>query len=215
MKLNKILSVLAIGFFCFFVKAQEKLTYGIQGGINYSSLRFEDVRTTKHDAELNYFIGISSRIHLRTNMFLDIEVNYDRKKVSVYLEEVIINSLSYGGGFRIFDIYEFITLPVMLRYEFGKKKIFFVKGGPFLGYFLSAKERINNGELSMDLSQYFSDFDFGFSIGIGKVFSLGNSNKLNLELRNNLGITSIQGHPESQYTKTNSLNIVLGWIFIH
>ncbi|PQB03254.1 hypothetical protein BST83_18265 [Polaribacter filamentus] len=60
-------------------------------------------------------------------------------------------------------MYEFITLPVMLRYEIGKINFFYVKGGPFLGCFLTAKEKINDGDLSQDLSEYFTDFDFGFS----------------------------------------------------
>jgi hypothetical protein len=111
-------------------------------------------------------------------------------------------------------MYEFITLPVMLRYEIGKINFFYVKGGPFLGCFLTAKEKINDGDLSQDLSEYFTDFDFGFSVGIGKIVSLNGSNKLMLELRNNIGLTNVDSDPKSQYTKSNSLNFILGWNFV-
>jgi hypothetical protein len=194
--------------------AQEKLTFGIQGGVNYSSLRFEDDGITEHDSEIGYLLGISTNLYLGKKLYLDVEVNYERKKVSVYVPEIIINSVSFGGDFRNFDIYEYITLPVMLRYQIGEINSFYVKGGPFLGCLLTAKEKINDGDLSQDLSEYFTDFEFGLSVGIGKIFSLDNSNKLMLELRNNIGLTTIDSDPRSQSTKTNSLNFIVGWEFV-
>jgi hypothetical protein len=213
MKLNKLLLILIIVFYSIFTKGQEKLTFGIHGGINYSSLRFEDNEISEHDSELSYLIGLSTKFYLKEKLYLDIELNYERKKVSVYVDEFTYGN-SFGGDFRVFDIYEFLTLPIMLRYEIGEANPFFVKGGPFLGYFLTAKERVNKGKLSQDLSQYFTDFDFGFSIGIGKTFSMGNSNKLVLELRNNLGLTPVNSDSRSQYIKTNSLNFIVGCNFV-
>ena len=214
MKLNKLFLSLILSVATVFIYAQEKLTFSIQGGVNYSSLRFEDDRITDHDSEVGYLFGMSSNFYLGKKLYLDIEVNYERKKVSVYVSKIFINSVSFGGDFRNFDIYEFITLPVMLRCEIGEINSFYVKGGPFLGYLLTAKEKINDGDLSQNLSEYFTDFDFGFSIGIGKIFSLDSSNKLMLELRNNIGLTNINNDPRSQYTKTNSLNFIVAWNFV-
>jgi len=214
LKLNKLFLSLILSVASVFIYAQEKLTFSIQGGVNYSSLRFEDDRITDHDSEVGYLFGMSSNFYLGKKLYLDIEVNYERKKVSVYVSKIFINSVSFGGDFRNFDIYEFITLPVMLRYEIGEINSFYVKGGPFLGHLLTAKEKINYGDLSQNLSEYFTDFDFGFSIGIGKIFSLNSSNKLMLELRNNIGLTNINNDPRSQYTKTNSLNFIVAWNFV-
>jgi hypothetical protein len=214
LKLNKLFLSLILSVATVFIYAQEKLTFSIQGGVNYSSLRFEDDRITDHDSEVGYLFGMSSNFYLGKKLYLDIEVNYERKKVSVYVSKIFINSVSFGGDFRNFDIYEFITLPVMLRYEIGEINSFYVKGGPFLGCLLTAKEKINDGDLSQNLSEYFTDFDFGFSIGIGKIFSLDSSNKLMLELRNNIGLTNINNDPRSQYTKTNSLNFIVAWNFV-
>ena len=214
MKLHKLFFSYTFIFFSFFANAQDKLTFNIHGGVNYSSLRFEDNTISKHDSEVSYLLGISSSFYFFNKIYLDIEINYDRKMASVYVPELIINSVSFGGDFRNYDIYEFLTLPIMLRYEIGNINSFFVKGGPYLGYLLTAKERINKGDLSQNLSEYFTSYDFGLSIGVGKTFSLGNSNKLVLELRNNLGLTSIDSDPKSKYTKTNSLNFIVGWNFV-
>ena len=204
MRLHKLFLSSAFIFFSFFINAQDKLTFNIHGGVNYSSLRFEDNRISKHNSEVNYLLGLSSSFYLKKKIYLDIEVNYERKMVSVYVPEIIINSVSFGGNFRVYDIYEFLTLPIMLRYEIGNINSFYVKGGLFLGYFLTAKERINKGKLSQDLSKYFTGYDFGLSIGAGKTFSLGNSNKLILELRNNLGLTNIDTQ-----TSSDTFNAVL------
>ncbi|MDP5107160.1 MAG: PorT family protein, partial [Polaribacter sp.] len=134
MKFTKLVIILGFIFASIFMNGQEKLTFGFQGGVNYSSLRFEDDRIFDHDSEIGYLFGISTNLYLGKKISLDVELNYERKKVSVYVPELFINSVSFGGDFRNFDIYEFITLPIMVRYQIGNENSFYVKGGPFLGY---------------------------------------------------------------------------------
>lgn len=214
LKFNTLFLTLLLSVAPIFMYGQEKFTFGIQGGVNYSSLRFEDDRIFDHDSEIGYLFGISTNLYIKKKLSLDVELNYERKKVSVYVPELFINSVSFGGDFRNFDIYEYITLPVMLRYEIGNVNSFYIKGGPFLGCLLTAKEKINDGDLSQDLSKYFTDFDFGLSVGIGKIVTLNSTNTLVLEVRNNIGLTSIDSDPRSQSTKTNSLNFIVGWNFV-
>lgn len=214
MNLNKLFFFTIIFSTFISVNAQDKISLGINGGLNYSSLRFENDNISRHDSELGYLIGISSSFYLKERLYLDVELNYERKKVSVYLEEIIINSISFGGGFRIFDVYEFLTLPIFLKYEVAKTNALYIKGGPFFGYFLTAKERVNKGNLSQNLSEYFTNFDFGIALGIGKEIHLNNSNKLILELRNYLGLSNINSDSKSKFTKTNSINLIVGWKFV-
>ena len=214
MQINKFLLFLLIGAYSCIIKAQENVLLGIHTGVNYSSLRFEDNRTSEHDSEISYLIGVSAEFYISKKLYLDIELNYERDKVSVYIDEIIINAVSYGGNYRNYDIYEFLSLPIMLKYEIGDKNPFYLKGGPYLGYLLSAKERINKGRLSKDLSVLFTDFDFGLSIGVGKVFDIGTSHTLVLELRNNLGLTNINSDARGTYIKTNSINLIVGFNFV-
>lgn len=211
MKFNNLFSTLILVLLCNCIYAQKRVTFGIQGGVNYSSLRFQNEKISEHDSEISYLLGVSTNFYLNDKLSLDLELNYDRKVVSVFVDELIINSISYGGNYRVFDMYEFLTLPIMLKYKLGDYNPYYLKGGAFIGCFLTAKERINKGELSNDLSKFFTDFDFGFSLAIGKQFSINKSNKLFIELRNNLGITNIDNDPKSQYTKTNSMNFIVGW----
>ena len=214
MQINKFLLFLLIGAYSCIIKAQENVLLGIHTGVNYSSLRFEDNRTSENDSEISYLIGVSAEFYISKKLYLDIELNYERDKVSVYIDEIIINSVSYGGNYRNYDIYEFLSLPIMLKYEIGDKNPFYLKGGPYLGYLLSAKERINKGRLSKDVSVLFTDFDFGLSIGVGKVFNIGTSHTLVLELRNNLGLTNINSDARGTYIKTNSINLIVGFSFV-
>ncbi|MHC9088671.1 porin family protein [Tenacibaculum sp. IMCC1] len=210
MRFNKLLFSFFIGVFTLSSYSQRQVKLGLSGGGNYSSLRFQDSSITEHDSEVGYLFGIATNIQLKNELSLQIELNYERKVVSVFSPEFEINGVKINS-FRNYDLYDFMTLPVLLRYEVGEKSPFYINGGVFLGYLLSARERVNDGDLSEDLSEYFTDFDLGLSIGVGKIFLLDNSNELFVELRNNLGLTNIDSDPNGQYQKTNSLSFILGW----
>ena len=74
MKLNKLFLSLILSVATVFIYAQEKLTFSIQGGVNYSSLRFEDDRITDHDSEVGYLFGMSSNFYLGKKLYLDIKL---------------------------------------------------------------------------------------------------------------------------------------------
>lgn len=212
MKLRELKLTLIGGFLSLSIFSQQnKIKLSVNAGVNYSSLRFEDTRVHEHDSEIGYLMGIGGQFYFNEKLSIKTELNYEREIVSVFSPETVINGVKYGN-YRIYDVYEFLNLPVLLQYEFGNKNPFYINGGAFLGYFLRARERINKRELSDDLSKYFGNFDFGIVVSVGKEFLLSNSNKLILELRNNLGLINIDG--DHTYTKTNSFNFIVGWVFV-
>ncbi|WP_299622769.1 porin family protein [uncultured Tenacibaculum sp.] len=210
MKLIKLLTTVLLCFSILSVFSQKRFSLGIQAGPNYSNLRFENESVIEHDYEFGYFLGLSANYRLKKRLSIRTELNYDRKVASVSFPGVVIGNDVFPAG-KIEDVYEFITLPVLLKYEFSDKNPFFINGGVFLGYFLRARESTNGRELSEDLSYFFANYDFGFSIGVGKTFSINDSNNLTVELRNHLGVVNIEA--DSEYTKTNSFSLILGWNF--
>ena len=71
--------------------------------------------------------------------------------------------------------FEYLTLPVLARLNFGSKAKFFINAGPYFGYL------INNNWID-------SRFDFGLSTGLGGQIDLNEKLNLSLELRNSLNL---------------------------
>nr|WP_298988899.1 porin family protein [uncultured Polaribacter sp.] len=193
---------------------QEKFSYGVQTGLNYSSLRFSNENISEHNSEFGYTLGISTHYKIKNNLFFDAELNYDRKIVSVDVPRTVINNMVIvANDFTNYDTYEFISIPLSVRYNFSKNSKYYLRGGIFLNYFFRARERINQDKPSDDLSRYFENFDFGLILGLGRIFKLDSNNEIFIELRNSLGLIDIDKLSDPETTKTNSLNLFIGYRF--
>ncbi|TCI84496.1 porin family protein [Tenacibaculum sp. M341] len=214
MKTKKIAKLLFISILFFNkINAQKRITFGVHGGLNYSSLRekeaFPDSENLKN-SEFSFITGISSNYYFSNNLSLKVELNYESKKDSRNIPSSIQqNFFSYKNSKTITNA-SFITLPILLKYEFGNSKNpFFINGGTFLGYLIKLEDTFPD-ETTADFTDRMTNFDFGVSLGVGKKFSMDTKNNLIIEIRDNLGLTSISKFVSY---KTNSLNLIIGWEF--
>ncbi len=215
MKLTKALFIVLVSLLTNSIYAQKKITFGINTGLNYSSIReSNDIiipNENTDDSGFAFLFGLVSNYYLSGNLSLKAELNYESKRESFEIKafQSEIDPIFIEEGNKIKTNYQFITLPILLKYEFGNSNPFFINGGPFLGYLISAKETFPNNEI-IEFSERMTNFDFGLSFGVGKMISLNDKNNLIIELRNNLGLTSISKFVSA---KTNSLNLIVGWNF--
>ena len=204
--------VLVLLFACKISFSQVKKVFGINVGVNYSSLRWEGDEFG-YESEVGFLTGIKFAFYLKEKLSIKAELNYEKKTVARKLPI----SVSNGGGFLFSSEVEYrfkhdyLVLPVLMQYDFGKKNPFYVNLGPNLGYILNIERSIDGIEGSEDITPFFNSFELGFSAGVGKTFSIDKYNVLFVEIRNNLGLTSIS---DGSSIKTNSLNLTLGWNFI-
>ncbi|MDR6967770.1 hypothetical protein J2X31_001782 [Flavobacterium arsenatis] len=101
--------------------------------------------------------------------------------------------------------YQYFTIPLLLKYNFGKSKSFFSNAGVFFGPRGKDKKTTkitntttgysyevqSNGNYNFPLEGSISGPDYGFSLGVGKVFKLSSELNLSIELRNNLGLANL------------------------
>jgi hypothetical protein len=191
--------------------SQVRKVFGINAGVNYSSLRWEGDEFG-YESEVGFLTGVKFSYYVQDRLSLKVELNYERKVVARKLPISVSN-----GGVFLFSSeveyrfkHDYLVLPVLMQYDFGKKNPFYVNLGPNLGYILNVDRSIDGVEGSEDITPFFNSFELGFSAGIGKTFSMDKYNVLFVEIRNNLGLTSIS---DGSSIKTNSLNFILGWNF--
>ncbi len=151
--------------------------------------------------------------YLKENLSIKTNLNYERKS---------FNTQNFGTdefGFvnnevEITTNFDYLSFPILVKYEFGNSKKFFVNSGPFLGFLLSTKSKAD-GFPDSDSTSLNKKLDLGISFGIGKKFNLNDKNNLNIEIRENLGLINISDVEviDNGTIKTNSLNLILTWDF--
>jgi len=182
MKLRNLIYIFSI-FFYSFVNAQERI--GILGGIGLSSY-------TGKDFPKNYIpnLGVAAGFFLEgiiTKPFsVVVEANIEQKGVKYWYEPIPLTEIKINSKLN------YISVPILIKSEFGKRLVYFVYGGTVLSYMFShtySGYASENG-LTVSWEPYFDysfvKFDTGLTIGVGMIF-----NEIFLDLRYVHGMKNI------------------------
>ena len=161
-----------------------------------------DIKTS-----INSVVGVRFEYSFTKWFSYNIGLLYDRKgyNYEYYLTDVdgVFNNQYITGRVQ----YNYLTLPITTRFKLGNKhKLVHTIGG--YGSYL-----INTYHLSTfgkdDNKSGTNIFDLGLVFGLGGEFILNDKLKLNVEVRNNLGLNNIYYGSENK-TLNNSLMIIMG-----
>jgi hypothetical protein len=146
--------------------------------------------------------NIDKRIALRTNL------TYERKgginRNNFYYDVNLIKNSSINFNF------DYLTLPILVRFSFGKRVKYFINTGPYFGYLLSqtfVTKGDNFNTFTNDYTAATNKFDVGISFGTGIQYPIKEKIYLSSEIRGNLGLYNTI---PSGDTKVNSVNLLLG-----
>ncbi|WP_291110509.1 porin family protein [Flavobacterium sp. UBA6195] len=205
-------------FICFplILVAQDKIKFGVNGGLNYASLRGNDLAEDLAPG-ISYLVGVSAEFFLKENLSISANLNYENKTAKDNGNVYLIDEYGFPTMIKSDSksIYNYLVLPVYVNYYFGKKDDFYVNGGLFLGYLLNSKFSSKNSDNDTDTTDMNKKIDAGLVFGFGKVFQLNDKNNLKLEIRENLGMLNTSDFDvyNDGTIKTNSLNLILNWNF--
>ena len=221
-----LIAALSFTFFTFFQNS--KIKFGFQAGLNYSNFRSYDIPSSFNQmysespafaflGSVNVEFGISDKISLK------LELNYERK--SQKADNIIELRQNFDDPSQIYKFttkknYDYLIIPILLKYNFKDKNSFFLNGGPFIGYLLKSKltnnldaPEFNTSDL--DTTNDNKKTDYGISLGFGKNFDLKNNKSISIEIRENLGLadTSKVEYWNGKNLRTNSINFLIGFSF--
>lgn len=191
--------------------AQSKVRYGINGALTYSSFS-GNPQIEDFNAGFDFLAGFTFEYQIKDRLSLVAAINYDRKSASESLyTEIIENPDDPGfyGDIKITFRNQFISLPILVKYDFGPKNSFYIHGGPFVSYVL--KSELSNDYDNATIEGSIKGLDYGLVFGFGKTFKLKSTNEITVEIRENLGLADISAG--NRAIKTNSLNLVCGYSF--
>ena len=206
-----ILIISAISF------GQSKVKLGVNGGLNYSSLRGNDLTEDLIKPGFSYLAGFSFEYFIKDNLSINSNLNFEQKLANengyVYLTDEYGYTDVVKADTKI--KYNYLVLPVYASYYFGTKNDFYVNGGAFVGFLINSKMTSKKFNDSTDTTDLNKTTDLGLVFGFGKLFKLNEKNNLKVELRENLGMvnTSDVKVYNNGTIKTNSINLILNWNF--
>jgi Outer membrane protein beta-barrel domain len=201
-------NIFSIYFFIFFfivnVSFAQKNKYeiGFESGPSLIKLR----PYKNYPITVGFAGGFFGQININKSLSLRSNLHFDRKG---YSTGKIQNTTQFGqiiGTANYITNYDYLTLPILVRANFGRKINFFVNAGPYFGYLINTRTIVQSKVVQNFVSYVkYADLaksDIGISTGVGFYLPLISKLALSFELRNNLGLANqnIRNGPENNTT---------------
>ena len=173
-----------------------------------------------HNPTLCYAAGINYQYSFNESFSFFSALDYERKG-SVANATATDQSGEPVGEIVAHANYDYLVLPLLARFSFGKQLKMFMNAGPYVGYLLKVTSVTDENDIipytELDVTDESYKYDFGISAGLGMKIPIKNKISFNVEVRNNLGLVNTRSAPieeEGGAVKTNSTNLLLGVTFI-
>lgn len=198
MNLKGYLSVLALGIsiatFGQYSKGDVEL--GFNSGVNFSLV---GNNSGNSDTSTGFNLSASADYFFSNRWSLKSKLIYDKKGWDNGFVENSSFDPSIQGSYQTNFNLNYLTIPVLASWHFGKKRNWQLHFGPYTGFLLNANETT----FGTKLTQAFNTVDFGLSLGVGVKIPISDKLKLSLEYDEQTGFTEIFKE-NSASTITNS-----------
>lgn len=157
-------------------------------------------------SKAGFVFGVFSNIGLAKNFSFQPEVLYIQKGPKVNITEgEVTGTVKFNA--------DYLEIPLLLMYSFQKeesKLIPSIFAGPFIGFNLSAKEKINipGEEYTYDFKDEIKNMEYGVTIGLGLAKKMSRLT-LHADIRYDLGLSNIAEDTEGDFSIKNRT-----WLFM-
>ncbi|WP_298225026.1 porin family protein [Flavobacterium sp.] len=208
----KKLLALALFAFCFSMttSAQDKgkVEFGINIGYNGSTIS-NSKNSAARGSGIN--LGFAADYYFSKRWSIKGKLIYDQKGwndgyITFFNEfDPSIPGNIYTTDFNL----NYLTIPVMANWHFGRTKNWYLNFGPYVGFLMNAKET----KFGTDLKDGFNTTDFGLSVGIGVKIPVSDKLKISLEYDGQDGFTQVFKQSDGTITNSRfSLNVGVNFL---
>jgi hypothetical protein len=190
--MKKITTTLLIVFsFCTITRAQlirSNFEFGAEIGYNNSYIIANNGYGSSFIGGFN--AGVSADYYFTGNWSLKAKLNYDQKG---WGDGYLIDQTGNQTNHVDYQL-NYLTLPVMANWHFGRTQNLYVDFGPYIGLLLSASEDYDNS----NVKQYFNTVDAGIAAGVGIKFPITPNTQLFLEYETQGSLANINSDGNGQ-----------------
>jgi Outer membrane protein beta-barrel domain len=215
---KRLLLLFCVLLFAQAVFAQKEI--GIKLGVTTNNIRADEGLEKYLEPAHYYSVGASVNFWLQKHFFLSTGVNYERtgsRTNDISYTDFSGNNLASGD---VFEQLDYISIPVMLHYCFGKKNQFALGSGMFAAYLSGAhyEIKIDSGSLTSptrnDFKKDYEDLNYGLLFNASYRIPIQTKWVLTLGAEDRLGLHNIKEvFPDGHY-KTHSFGLYATFLFV-
>jgi len=186
-----VLILAAIGF-----SASAQYSIGLRGGLNISDYRGKYLNSN-YQSKTGMVIGVVLQKQQNDWLSIQAELNYDEWGASY--NRIIDDGVIYTTEYKdITQDANYLTLPILAKFDLGNKNRIFGYGGLYFGYLLSANiegtevitnkydpDDVTTNPVNRDYKDDISNFDMGAVFGLGADFRLSEAMAIFIDTRYN------------------------------
>jgi opacity protein-like surface antigen len=169
--------------------------FGVNIGLNSSTVQYSGTGENA-DYKVGLNLGVSAEYYFSSRWGIKGKVIYDQK--------------GWGNGFVILqdgteidgvDFHlNYITVPIMADWHFGRKRNWYLDFGPYVGFLASASESSN----SADVKPLFNSTDVGLAFGIGVKVPVSRTASVFFEYDGQGGFNNVFNSSDGTYQNVRS-----------
>ncbi|RYZ98188.1 MAG: PorT family protein [Sphingobacteriaceae bacterium] len=184
--------------------SQEKGTNEISANIGYNASTVTAGSQTNSDYRQGFNAGISLDHYFSASWSIKGRLIYDQKGWDR-------GYIGFEDGSSTITDYklDYLTVPVLANWHFGRTKNWYLQFGPYVGFLLSAKGSAGIG----DLKPYMASTDIGFDLGIGVRFPVSDKTKLFIELNGQGGGSDVFKNNSGSTVRNSVSSVNIGFAF--
>jgi len=203
--MKKLLTLLLVAGFGITASAQEKnsLELGLHVGFNLATVSTSS--QTNSDYRNGFNLTAVGDYFFSDRWSIKAKIGYDQKGWDNGYITNLDNGQSFITNYRI----NYLTVPVMANWHFGKKRNWYLNFGPYFGVLLNANET----KFNTDLKNFIHNRDIGIDLGIGVKLPVANKVKVLLELDGQSGLTDLFKQNQGYQVRTNRSSFNAGLLF--
>lgn len=199
---------------------KRSLEYGFSAGLNINSAYGSSVSKIHREPLLGFNIGAHAKRNLSKRWGIKAILRYDQQGFSYRSLTFESNPGNIIGKGDVLFKLNYLNLPVLAEYTFGKKVQFNIGAGLFVGFLLNNQiitqinEPVapNTASVTKNRSDFRKATNFGLSLSAGVQIPLSANIQLAFNLQENYGLQNINKSQGLSNTtmKTNTLGINAG-----
>ncbi len=251
-------TLLQIVLFCIFflflftnTRAQSKIWIGVQGGISIPSISGGNNELSEgFTSRLAPNFGIFAEYSVDDHFSIQPELNFagqggkrnGLQPITASSPQLQAIAAQYNepylyADFKNVAVLNYLELPILAKYSWGKRTKFYVNAGPYLGYLLSAKEKTSGTspiyhDKTGDQAEYYGQelppqsfdstvnvyssihkFNVGITGGVGLSYPVCNNGRIIFDARFEYGFVNIQSDPANGKNNTGNVLLSLGYAY--
>jgi len=201
-----------LAFICFysatFAQTKGDIELGGDVGLNISTIsngqdNNYNNNTAAHNVGIN--LGVSADYYFSAKWSIKAKIIYDQKgdDNDYYVDPT--NGQTYPTNYRL----DYITIPVMANWHFGRTRNWYLNFGPYIGFLTSATATATGS----DVKSMLNSTDAGLAFGIGVKIPISDNTKFFAEYQGQAGIANLVTNDQGSSIENENYAINVGIAF--